>query len=106
MNTKVYMGEQVVDELLKKSEDKIGMVILNYMMENLCAECLEYKMWLTTKEAAFYLNISVRTLHNYCHTNKIKYQRVGKRSEFHIDWLRDFRSKNSKIYEVIKSKNK
>ena len=36
MDTKVYMGEQVVDELLKKSEDKIGMVILNYMMENLC----------------------------------------------------------------------
>ena len=106
MNTKVYMGEQVVDELLKKSEDKIGMVILNYMMENLCAECLEHKKWLTTREAAFYLNISVRTLHNYCHTNKIKYQRVGKKSEFDIDWLRDFRSKNSKIYEVIKSKNK
>tara|TARA_B100001057_G_scaffold196844_1_gene197607 strand:- start:34 stop:360 length:327 start_codon:yes stop_codon:yes gene_type:complete len=95
------MGEQVVDELLANSEDKIGKVVLDYMKHNLCAECLEHKMWLTTKEAAFYLNISVRTLHNYCHSNKIKYQRIGKRSEFHIDWLRDFRLKNAKVQLTI-----
>ena len=103
MNTKVYMGQQVVDELLRNNQDKIGKVVLDYMRTELCAECLKYKEWLTTEEASYVLNISVRTLHNYCSTNKIKYQRVGKKSEFHWDWINEFRSKNAKVFEVIEN---
>ena len=97
----VYMGKQVVDELLGQGKEQIGKAVLDYMSSELCPSCLEHKKWLTTPEAAFYLNISVRTLHNYCSQRKIKFQRVGKKSEFDIEWLKDFRAKNSKVYEII-----
>ena len=100
MDTKVYMGEQVVDELLANSKDKIGKVVLDYMENNLCAECLRHKTWLTTREAAFLLNITVRTLHNRCSKREIKYQKIGKNSEFHIDWIDEYRSKNAKVYNT------
>ena len=90
-----------VSDALKANKDEIGKAIFDYMAMELCPTCLENKEWLNSKEAAFYLGIEVATLHNYCYQRKIKYQKIGKRSEFNIEWLKDFRAKNAKVYEPV-----
>ena len=90
-----------VSDALKANKDEIGKAIFDYMSMELCPTCLENKEWLNSNEAAFYLGIKIATLHNYCYQRKIKYQKIGKRSEFNIEWLRDFRTKNAKVYEPI-----
>jgi len=54
------------------------------------------KIWYTTKEAAKYLNKSVKTLYNYCSAGKINFSKVGKLSEFNIEDLDSFRENSRK----------
>jgi excisionase family DNA binding protein len=45
---------------------------------------IEYKDKLTSKEAALYLNISVKTLDNLCSDRKVAYYKYGKNREFDL----------------------
>ena len=51
---------------------------------------------LTSKEAAKYLNISVKTLANLCCDKKIPYYKVGKSREFLLKDLKKYRINKEK----------
>tara|TARA_B100001093_G_scaffold131863_1_gene124428 strand:- start:313 stop:624 length:312 start_codon:yes stop_codon:yes gene_type:complete len=49
---------------------------------------IEFKERLTSKEAAKYLNISVKTLDNLCCNRKLSYYKFGKKREFLLEDLK------------------
>ena len=57
---------------------------------------IEFKERLTSKEAAKYLNISVKTLANLCCDKKIPYYKVGKSREFLLKDLKNYRLNKEK----------
>ena len=57
---------------------------------------IEFKERLTSKEAAKYLNISVKTLANLCCDKKIPYYKVGKSREFLLKDLKKYRINKEK----------
>jgi len=57
---------------------------------------IENKDKLTSKEAALYLNISIKTLDNLCCDRKIPYFKVGKSREFLLDDLKHYRINKEK----------
>ena len=57
---------------------------------------IEFKERLTSKEAAKYLNISVKTLANLCCDKKIPYYKVGKSREFLLKDLKKYRKNKEK----------
>lgn len=57
---------------------------------------------LTSKEAARYLNISVKTLDNKCSNAEITYFKVGKKREFVYKDLLDYKKQKENIYRSLK----
>jgi excisionase family DNA binding protein len=53
---------------------------------------------LTSKEAANFLNISVKTLDNKCSNAEITYFKVGKKREFEYKDLQDYKKQKENIY--------
>ncbi|MBT6169481.1 MAG: helix-turn-helix domain-containing protein [Flavobacteriaceae bacterium] len=53
---------------------------------------------LTSKEAAKFLNISVKTLDNKCSNAEITYFKVGKKREFEHKDLHDYKKQKENIY--------
>ena len=53
---------------------------------------------LTSKEAAKFLNISVKTLDNKCSNAEITYFKVGKKREFEHKDLQDYKKQKENIY--------
>ena len=53
---------------------------------------------LTSKEAAKFLNISVKTLDNKCSNAEITYFKVGKKREFEYKDLQDYKKQKENIY--------
>tara|TARA_B100001173_G_scaffold140860_1_gene122268 strand:+ start:62 stop:346 length:285 start_codon:yes stop_codon:yes gene_type:complete len=53
---------------------------------------------LTSKEAARFLNISVKTLDNKCSNAEITYFKVGKKREFEYKDLQDYKKQKENIY--------
>jgi excisionase family DNA binding protein len=62
---------------------------------------IEYKDKLTSKEAALYLNISVKTLDNICCNREVAYFKYGKHREFTLTDLKNYRKKKEKYYPEI-----
>ncbi|MDA9276019.1 helix-turn-helix domain-containing protein [Flavobacteriaceae bacterium] len=62
---------------------------------------IEYKDKLTSKEAAYYLGISVRTLDNICCNRQISYYKYGKHREFTLADLKQYRKKKETYYSAI-----
>ena len=52
---------------------------------------------LTSKEAAKFLNISVKTLDNKCSNAEITYFKVGKKREFEYKDLQDYKKQKENI---------
>ncbi len=63
---------------------------------------IEYKDKLTSKEAAKFLNISVKTLDNKCSNAEITYFKVGKKREFEYKDLQDYKKQKENIYKSFK----
>ena len=57
---------------------------------------IEFKERLTSKEAAKYLNISVKTLDNLCCDRKLSYYKFGKKREFLLKDLKKYRKNKEK----------
>ena len=57
---------------------------------------IEFKDRLTSKEAAKYLNISVKTLDNLCCDRKLSYYKFGKNREFLLKDLKKYRKNKEK----------
>ena len=57
---------------------------------------IEFKDRLTSKEAAKYLNISVKTLDNLCCDRKLSYYKFGKKREFLLKDLKKYRKNKEK----------
>jgi excisionase family DNA binding protein len=57
---------------------------------------------LTSKEAAKFLNISVKTLDNKCSNAEITYFKVGKKREFEYKDLLDYKKQKENIYKSFK----
>ena len=53
---------------------------------------------LTSKEAAKFFNISVKTLDNKCSNAEITYFKVGKKREFEYKDLQDYKKQKENIY--------
>ena len=53
---------------------------------------------LSSKEAARFLNISVKTLDNKCSNAEITYFKVGKKREFEYKDLQDYKKQKENIY--------
>lgn len=62
---------------------------------------IEYKDKLTSKEAAQYLGVSVRTLDNICCNREISYYRYGKLREFSLIDLKEYRSKKEIYFSKL-----
>ena len=56
---------------------------------------------LTSKEAAKFLNISVKTLDNKCSNAEITYFKVGKKREFEYKDLQDYKKQKENIYRSL-----
>ena len=81
-----------VEEFLKSHPEFLKEIIRDLYKET----AIEFKERLTSKEAARYLNISVKTLDNLCCDRKIPYFRVGKSREFLFDDLKHYRINKEK----------
>ena len=76
-----------VEEFLKSHPEFLKEIIRDLYKET----AIEFKERLTSKEAAKYLNISVKTLANLCCDKKIPYYKVGKSREFLLKDLKNYR---------------
>ena len=62
---------------------------------------IEYKDKLTSKEAAYYLGISVKTLDNLCCNRQVSYYKYGKHREFELKDLKQYRKKKEKYFSKL-----
>ena len=62
---------------------------------------IEYKDKLTSKEAALYLNISVKTLDNLCCNRQVSYYKYGKHREFTLIDLKEYRKKKEIYFSKL-----
>jgi len=76
-----------LEEFLKSHPEFLKEIIRDLYKET----AIEFKERLTSKEAAKYLNISVKTLANLCCDKKIPYYKVGKSREFLLKDLKNYR---------------
>ena len=81
-----------VEEFLKSRPEFLKEIIRDLYKET----AIEFKERLTSKEAAKYLNISVKTLANLCCDKKIPYYKVGKSREFLLKDLKKYRINKEK----------
>ena len=81
-----------VEEFLKSHPEFLKEIIRDLYKET----AIEFKDRLTSKEAAKYLNISVKTLANLCCDKKIPYYKVGKSREFLLNDLKQYRINKEK----------
>ena len=81
-----------VEEFLKSHPEFLKEIIRDLYKET----AIEFKERLTSKEAAKYLNLSVKTLANLCCDKKIPYYKVGKSREFLLKDLKNYRLNKEK----------
>jgi excisionase family DNA binding protein len=81
-----------LEEFLKSHPEFLKEIIRDLYKET----AIEFKERLTSKEAAKYLNISVKTLANLCCDKKIPYYKVGKSREFLLKDLKKYRINKEK----------
>ena len=81
-----------LEEFLKSHPEFLKEIIKDLYKET----AIEFKERLTSKEAAKYLNISVKTLANLCCDKKIPYYKVGKSREFLLKDLKKYRINKEK----------
>ena len=81
-----------VEEFLKSHPEFLKEIIRDLYKET----AIEFKERLTSKEAAKYLNISVKTLDNLCCDRKLSYYKFGKKREFLLKDLKKFRKNKEK----------
>ena len=81
-----------VEEFLKSHPEFLKEIIRDLYKET----AIDFKERLTSKEAAKYLNISVKTLANLCCDKKIPYYKVGKSREFLLKDLKKYRINKEK----------
>lgn len=75
---------------------------LMQMFKQLYTEtAIQYKDKLTSKEAAYYLNVSVKTLDNICCSREVSYYKYGKHREFTIEDLKEYKKKKEKYFKSI-----
>ena len=86
-----------VEEFLKSHPEFLKEIIRDLYKET----AIEFKERLTSKEAAKYLNISVKTLANLCCDKKIPYYKVGKSREFLLEDLKQYRLNKEKYIPSI-----
>ena len=86
-----------VEEFLKSHPEFLKEIIRDLYKET----AIEFKERLTSKEAAKYLNISVKTLANLCCDKKITYYKVGKSREFLLKDLKKYRINKEKYIPSI-----
>ena len=77
------------------------------ILERIVGKLIDKKMIdltkrLTSKEAAKFLNISVKTLDNKCSNAEITYFKVGKKREFEYKDLQDYKKQKENIYKSFK----
>lgn len=82
-----------LEEFLKSHPEFLKEIIKDLYKET----AIEFKERLTSKEAAKYLNISVKTLANLCCDRKIPFYKVGKSREFLLKDLKKYRI-NKEMY--------
>jgi excisionase family DNA binding protein len=90
-------------------EEEIKNVFFNNpdILERVVKKIIDDKMIdltrrLTSKEAAKFLNISVKTLDNKCSNAEITYFKVGKKREFEYKDLLDYKKQKENIYKSFK----
>lgn len=81
-----------LEEFLKSHPKFLKEIIKDLYKET----AIEFKERLTSKEAAKYLNISVKTLANLCCDRKIPFYKVGKSREFLLKDLKKYRINKEK----------
>jgi excisionase family DNA binding protein len=86
-----------LEEFLKSHPEFLKEIIRDLYKET----AIEFKERLTSKEAAKYLNISVKTLANLCCDKKIPYYKVGKCREFLLEDLKQYRLNKEKYIPSI-----
>jgi len=59
---------------------------------------IEYKERMNSKEAAYYLGLSVRTLDNLCCQREVSYYKYGKHREFSLKDLKAYRNSKEKYF--------
>ena len=81
-----------LEEFLKSHPEFLKEIIKDLYKET----AIEFKERLTSKEAAKYLNLSVKTLANLCCDRKIPFYKVGKSREFLLKDLKKYRKNKEK----------
>ena len=81
-----------LEEFLKSHPEFLKEIIRDLYKKT----AIEFKERLTSKEAAKYLNLSVKTLANLCCDKKIPYYKVGKSREFLLKDLKNYRLNKEK----------
>ena len=76
------------------------------ILERIVGKLIDKKMIdltkrLTSKEAAKFLNISVKTLDNKCSNAEITYFKVGKKREFDYKDLQDYKKQKENSYRSL-----
>ncbi len=64
---------------------------------------MENKKWLTSDEAAYYLNIKVSYLRFLVNKKKIEYRKFAGKLEFDIKVLKSYREENSILFKSVDS---
>ena len=86
-----------VEEFLKSHPEFLKEIIRDLYKET----AIEFKERLTSKEAAKYLNISVKTLDNLCCDRKLSYYKFGKNREFLLKDLKKYRKNKEKYISSL-----
>ena len=93
---KHILEEEIKNVLFRNPE------ILERVVERLIEKkMIDLTRRLTSKEAAKYLNITVKTLDNKCSCGELTYYRVGKKREFEYKDLIDYKKRKENIYRSL-----
>ena len=81
-----FRNPEILERVVKKLIDK---------------KMIDLTRRLTSKEAAKYLNISVKTLDNKCSNGEITYFKIGKKREFEYKDLIVYKKNKENIYPSL-----
>jgi len=81
-----FRNPEILERVVKKLIDK---------------KMIDLTRRLTSKEAAKYLNISVKTLDNKCSNGEITYFKIGKKREFEYKDLIAYKKSKENIYPSL-----
>ena len=93
---KQYLKTILSEHINSRPENLVAMFKQLYV-----ETAIEYKERMNSKEAAYYLGLSVKTLDNLCSQREIGYFKVGKHREFSLEDLNEYRSKKEKYFSKL-----